>query len=155
MALAEQRIGDSLAACLSKGRGLVDICGRRQQLGDATGAAARDVAVGISKMWTTGGKEGKLQTAMAFITLIPLIGKGIEVAWGAAGKEATKEVALQGAKKSLMETAAGQEKTANIPAGRIATTDEIAHVVAFLASDDAGYITGQTINVNGGMYFGS
>jgi 3-oxoacyl-[acyl-carrier protein] reductase len=28
-------------------------------------------------------------------------------------------------------------------------------VVAFLASDDAGYITGQTINANGGMYFGS
>jgi hypothetical protein len=43
MAVAEQRIGDSLAACLTKGRGLVDICGRWQQLGDATGAAARAV----------------------------------------------------------------------------------------------------------------
>jgi 3-oxoacyl-[acyl-carrier protein] reductase len=39
--------------------------------------------------------------------------------------------------------------------GRIATPEEIAAIVAFLASDDAGYITGQTINANGGMYFGS
>jgi acetoacetyl-CoA reductase/3-oxoacyl-[acyl-carrier protein] reductase len=54
-----------------------------------------------------------------------------------------------------LETPAGKEKVRNIPVGRIATTDEIARVVAFLASDDAGYITGQTINANGGMYFGS
>ena len=54
-----------------------------------------------------------------------------------------------------LETPAGKEKVRNIPVGRIATVDEIARVVAFLASDDAGYITGQTINANGGMYFGS
>ena len=53
-----------------------------------------------------------------------------------------------------LDTAAGQEKIRNIPIGRIATADEIARVVAFLASDEASYITGQTINVNGGMYFG-
>jgi acetoacetyl-CoA reductase/3-oxoacyl-[acyl-carrier protein] reductase len=54
-----------------------------------------------------------------------------------------------------LETAAGQEKVRAIPVGRIAGADEIARVVAFLAGDDAGYITGQTINANGGMYFGS
>jgi NAD(P)-dependent dehydrogenase (short-subunit alcohol dehydrogenase family) len=54
-----------------------------------------------------------------------------------------------------LETPAGKEKVRNIPIGRIATTDEVAHVVAFLASDGADYITGQTINVNGGMYFGT
>ncbi len=32
-------------------------------------------------------------------------------------------------------------------------TSEVAHVVAFLASDNASYITAQTINVNGGLYF--
>jgi acetoacetyl-CoA reductase/3-oxoacyl-[acyl-carrier protein] reductase len=53
-----------------------------------------------------------------------------------------------------LQTAAGQEKVRNIPVGRIATPEEVARVVAFLASDDAGYVTGQTINVNGGMYFG-
>lgn len=47
----------------------------------------------------------------------------------------------------------GKKKTASIPIGRIATTEEIANVVAFLASDEASYITGQTINVNGGLYF--
>ena len=48
----------------------------------------------------------------------------------------------------------GKEKVINIPIGRIATPEEIAEVVVFLASEKAGYITGQTINVNGGMYFG-
>jgi acetoacetyl-CoA reductase/3-oxoacyl-[acyl-carrier protein] reductase len=54
-----------------------------------------------------------------------------------------------------LETEAGRQKVKNIPVGRIATPEEVARVVAFLASDDASYITGQTINANGGMYFGS
>lgn len=39
-----------------------------------------------------------------------------------------------------------------IPAGRWGTAGEVAEVVAFLASPLAGYITGQVININGGMY---
>ncbi len=39
-----------------------------------------------------------------------------------------------------------------IPAGRWGTAEEVAEVVAFLACPLAGYITGQVINVNGGMY---
>lgn len=39
----------------------------------------------------------------------------------------------------------------NIPAGRAGTGDDVAGLVAFLASDDAAYITGQTINVDGGL----
>jgi len=39
-----------------------------------------------------------------------------------------------------------------IPLGRLGQADEIAHAVAFLASADAQYITGQTLHVNGGMY---
>jgi len=39
-----------------------------------------------------------------------------------------------------------------IALGRFGETHEIAETVAFLASDSAGYITGETINVNGGLY---
>lgn len=39
-----------------------------------------------------------------------------------------------------------------IPVGRLGTVDEVADVVAFLASPRAGYITGQVIHVNGGLY---
>ncbi len=41
-----------------------------------------------------------------------------------------------------------------IPAGRVGRPDEIAHVVAFLLSEQSAYITGQTIHVNGGLYLG-
>jgi 3-oxoacyl-[acyl-carrier protein] reductase len=41
-----------------------------------------------------------------------------------------------------------------IPLGRVGTTDDIAGAVSFLASDDAAYITGHVLNVNGGMLMG-
>ncbi|MGL4397155.1 MAG: beta-ketoacyl-ACP reductase [Hyphomicrobium sp.] len=40
-----------------------------------------------------------------------------------------------------------------IPVGRLGEPSEIARCVAFLASDDAGFITGSTITANGGQYF--
>ena len=45
-----------------------------------------------------------------------------------------------------------QALTKNIPLGRIASPDEVSSVVAFLLSDDSSYITGENINVNGGLY---
>jgi 3-oxoacyl-[acyl-carrier protein] reductase len=39
-----------------------------------------------------------------------------------------------------------------IPLGRLGEPEEVAKLVCFLASDDANYITGQVININGGMY---
>ena len=41
---------------------------------------------------------------------------------------------------------------ASIPLGRIATPTEIANVFLFLASDLSSFVTGATIDVNGGMY---
>jgi acetoacetyl-CoA reductase len=39
-----------------------------------------------------------------------------------------------------------------IPVGRLGQPEEIARAVVFLASDDAGFITGSTLSANGGQY---
>lgn len=56
--------------------------------------------------------------------------------------------------KNELATPSGIEKIKTIPAQRLGTKDEIAAIASFLASEGASYITGQTINANGGMYFG-
>lgn len=50
--------------------------------------------------------------------------------------------------KDLDET----ELTKLVPLNRFGEPEEVAALVAFLASDEAGYITGQTISINGGLY---
>ena len=53
--------------------------------------------------------------------------------------------------KTLPEEQQTALKT-QIPLGRLGSPEDIAHAVAFLASPQAGYITGTTLHVNGGMY---
>ena len=45
-----------------------------------------------------------------------------------------------------------QSLLANIPLGRLGSAEEVAGAVSFLCSVDAGYVTGETLHVNGGMY---
>lgn len=45
-----------------------------------------------------------------------------------------------------------EQLLARVPLGRLGSSDEVAAVALFLASDAAGYITGETIQVNGGLY---
>jgi 3-oxoacyl-[acyl-carrier protein] reductase len=47
-----------------------------------------------------------------------------------------------------------QNAAKQIPLGRVGTVDDVAHAVAFLASDEASYITGHVLDVNGGMLMG-
>jgi len=42
--------------------------------------------------------------------------------------------------------------TSRIPMGRLGTGEDVSNCVAFLSSDSASYITGETLHVNGGMY---
>jgi NAD(P)-dependent dehydrogenase (short-subunit alcohol dehydrogenase family) len=44
------------------------------------------------------------------------------------------------------------ERAKVVPLGRLASPEDIANVVAFLASDEAAYMTGQAINVTGGLW---
>jgi 2-hydroxycyclohexanecarboxyl-CoA dehydrogenase len=43
-----------------------------------------------------------------------------------------------------------RELASRVPVGRLGTTDEVAALVAFLASSEAGYITGEVVDINGG-----
>jgi 3-oxoacyl-[acyl-carrier protein] reductase len=45
-----------------------------------------------------------------------------------------------------------QSLLANIPLGRLGSAEEVAGAVSFLCSEDAGYVSGETLHVNGGMY---
>jgi NAD(P)-dependent dehydrogenase (short-subunit alcohol dehydrogenase family) len=54
------------------------------------------------------------------------------------------------AMNQVTETQAEAQILAAIPAGRVATTKEIAHAVAFFVSEDAGHITGEALMVDGG-----
>jgi 3-oxoacyl-[acyl-carrier protein] reductase len=53
--------------------------------------------------------------------------------------------------KAISERAQGEWSSA-IPLGRLGTPQDVAAAVCFLASDEASYITGQVLAVNGGMY---
>ena len=52
---------------------------------------------------------------------------------------------------NAMTDQAKETLNSQIPLGRIGSPDDIAAAALFLASDEAGYITGQTITVDGGM----
>jgi 3-oxoacyl-[acyl-carrier protein] reductase len=56
--------------------------------------------------------------------------------------------------KNEMSSEAGRKKIRQIPFQRPGTVDEVSRAAIFLASDEASYITGQTVNVNGGIYMG-
>ena len=64
----------------------------------------------------------------------------------------TKALAQEVAKRNITASLNEEELTKMIPLGRFGKAEEVADLVAFLASSRAGYITGEVININGGIY---
>jgi acetoacetyl-CoA reductase/3-oxoacyl-[acyl-carrier protein] reductase len=72
-------------------------------------------------------------------------GSGVTANAIAPGLVATGMIAKE------LQSKAGKQKAAQIPAGRIGEPAEIAAGVLYLVSDGAAYVTGQTLNINGGL----
>ena len=87
-----------------------------------------------------------------------LVGLARSVTRELGGRGITANVVAPGFIATDMTAALPEETQATykaaIPAGRFATTDEVAGVVHFLASDDAAYVTGAVIPVDGGLGMG-
>jgi len=87
-----------------------------------------------------------------------LVGFARSLARELGSRSITVNVVAPGPVETDMTAALGEKRlaelTAAVPLGRMATPDEIAAAVAFLASDDAAYITGAVIPVDGGLGMG-
>ena len=70
-------------------------------------------------------------------------------------KSVAKELASRGIRVNAVApgciAAVKEDMLKSIPLGRVAQPEEVAKAVVFLASDNASYITGQVLNVDGGM----
>jgi NAD(P)-dependent dehydrogenase (short-subunit alcohol dehydrogenase family) len=101
---------------------------------------------GMNQVHYAAAKAGLINFTRSLARLYS--GRGVTANAVSPGLVATEMSAAE------LATPAGQAKLAAVPAGRLGTTRDVAAAVVYLAGDDAGYVSGQTINVNGGMYFG-
>jgi 3-oxoacyl-[acyl-carrier protein] reductase len=87
-----------------------------------------------------------------------LVGLARSLARELASRNITSNVVAPGFVDTDMTAVLPEERKAailaQVPLGRLASAEEIADVVAFLASDGAGYITGAVIPVDGGLGMG-
>jgi 3-oxoacyl-[acyl-carrier protein] reductase len=110
----------------------------------------RIVSIG-SVVGTTGNPgQGNYAAAKA-----GLIGMSKALAAEVASRNITVNVVSPGFIESPMTDALNEKQResilADVPMGRLGAGKDIAAAVAFLASEEAGYVTGQTLHVNGGM----
>ena len=84
-----------------------------------------------------------------------LVGMSKSLAQEVASRNITVNVVAPGFIASAMTDALNEDQRSRIlqtiPAGALGSGEDVAAAVAFLASDQAGYVTGQTLHVNGGM----
>jgi 3-oxoacyl-[acyl-carrier protein] reductase len=109
--------------------------------------------VSISSVVGQGGNAGQANYAAS---KAGIIGFSKAVALEVASRGITVNVVAPGLIETDMTRAitesAHEEWASKIPLKRLGTPDDIAAAVCFLASDEASYITGQVLAVNGGMY---
>ncbi|ESY10865.1 acetoacetyl-CoA reductase, partial [Mesorhizobium sp. LNJC395A00] len=106
------------------------INGQKGQAGQVNYSAAKAGDIGFSKALAQEGARA-----------------GITVNVICPGYIATEMV------KAIDEKVLNERIIPQIPVGRLGEPEEIARCVVFLASEDAGFITGSTITANGGQYF--
>jgi len=108
--------------------------------------------VGITSIVGVTGNPGQANYAAA---KAGMIGMSKALAQELASRSITVNCVAPGFIETPMTDALTADQKARIlpavPAGRLGSAEEIAAAVVFLASDEASYITGQTIHVNGGM----
>ena len=104
------------------------INGQKGQMGQTNYAAAKSATIGFTKALAQEGAA-----------------KGITANVIAPGYIATDMV--RAVPENVMQKIVGQ-----IPVGRLGEAEEVARAVVFLAADEAGFITGSTMTINGGQY---
>jgi len=104
------------------------------------------------------GQMGQAGQANYAASKAGLIGLTMAIARELGSRSITCNAVAPGFIETAMTEALGDEFKQNaakqIPLGRVGTVEDVAKAVAFLASDDASYITGHVLNVNGGMLMG-
>jgi len=104
------------------------------------------------------GRMGQAGQANYAASKAGLIGFTKSLAREIASRSVTANVVAPGFIESPMTAVLDEKQNqsilAHIPLGRIGRDADVAHAVSFLASDEAGYITGHVLDVNGGIYMG-
>ena len=104
------------------------------------------------------GQMGQAGQANYAASKAGLIGLTMAIAREVGSRHITCNAVAPGFIETAMTAGLGDEFKQNavkqIPLGRVGSPDDVAGAVAFLASDDASYITGHVLSVNGGMLMG-
>ena len=104
------------------------------------------------------GQMGQAGQANYAASKAGLIGLTMAMAREVASRNITVNAVSPGFIETSMTAVLNEElkqnMTKNIPLGRAGSPEDIAKAVSFLASEDASYITGHVLNVNGGMLMG-
>jgi 3-oxoacyl-[acyl-carrier protein] reductase len=111
--------------------------------------------INISSVFGQMGQAGQANYAAS---KAGLIGLTMAIAREVASRNITSNAVAPGFIETNMTAVLSEELKQNalkqIPLGRVGTPEDVANAVAFLASEEASYITGHVLNVNGGLLMG-